>query len=77
MHVNNVLIVDGLRQNLLSTSQLCDSGKNVDFDKEHWTIYHNNGTKMFAFNRQGNIYKIDMDELSNQKVTMAQKVWSR
>ena len=32
---------------------------------------------MFAFNRQGNIYKIDMDELSNQKVTMAQKVWSR
>ena len=34
----NVLLVDRLKYNLLSISQLCDKGKRVIFDKSHCTI---------------------------------------
>jgi len=33
MYINNVLLADGLKPNLLSISQLCDSGNNVIFNK--------------------------------------------
>ena len=39
MYIKNVLLVDGLKNNLMSISQLCDSGNNVVFDKDQCTIY--------------------------------------
>jgi len=69
MYINNILLVDGLKHNLLSISQFCGSGNNVMFYKDKYTVYQHDGTKMFASNRQENLYKIDMDELSNQRVS--------
>jgi len=39
--INNVWFVDGLRHNLLSISQFCDSGYEVMFDKSNCIIIHN------------------------------------
>jgi len=69
LYINNVLLVVGLNYNLLSISQLCDSGNNVIFDKGKYTTYQHDRTGMFVANRQGNLYKIDMDELSDQRVS--------
>jgi len=49
--------------------QLCDGGNNIVFYKDQCIMYLKIGTKTFASNRQGNIYKIDMDELSDQKIS--------
>ena len=39
------------------------------FCNDHCTVYHNNETKIFAANKQGNLYKINMDELSVEMVS--------
>ena len=36
--IENVLLVDGLKHNLISISQLCDKGYKVTFDKRECTI---------------------------------------
>ena len=36
--INNVLYVDGLKQNLLSISQLCDKGFKIEFNKNYFLI---------------------------------------
>ena len=69
LYTDKVLLIDGLKHNLLSISQLCDSGNNVIFDKGKYIVYQHDGTKMFGTNRQGNLYKINMDELSDQRVS--------
>lgn len=37
--INNVLLVDGLKHNLLSISQLCDIGYKIIFEKDACLIY--------------------------------------
>ena len=37
--INNVLLVDGLKHNLLSISQLCDIGYKIVFEKDACLIY--------------------------------------
>ena len=69
MSINNVLLVDGLKHNLLSISQLCDSGNSVVFNRDQCIVNNSNGTRLFVANRRGNLYKIDMFELSDQKVS--------
>lgn len=69
MYINSVLLVDGLKHNLPSICQLCDSGNNVTFDKHKCTIYQHNGIKMFVATRQENLYKINIYELSDKKVS--------
>ena len=42
--IDNVLFVKGLKHNLLSISQLCDSGLDVSFSKDGCVAQHKNGT---------------------------------
>ena len=65
----NVLFVKRLKHNMLRISQLCDSGLDVFFSKEGCVVQHKNGTQLFTGNRKGNLYKINLSELSNQNVT--------
>jgi len=68
-HIDNVLFVKGLKQNLISISQLCDSGLDVSFGKDGCVVQHKNGTQLFTAKRKGKLYKINLSELSNQNVT--------
>ena len=54
--IDNVLFVEGLRHNLLSISQLCDSGYGVIFNKDECIV-------------QNNLYKIKLVDLTKQDVT--------
>jgi len=45
--INNVWLVDGLRHNLLSISQLCDNGYDVLFVKNNCTVIKTVGTRVF------------------------------
>nr|QCQ81934.1 hypothetical protein [Ammopiptanthus mongolicus] len=68
--IDNVLLVEGLKHNLLSISQLCDSGFHVSFNKDSWLVKDvNNDTTLFTVKRQNNLYKVDLEDLSNQNVT--------
>lgn len=60
--------VEGLKHNLLSISQLCGNGNDVSFNKEGCIVQNKNGTKLFSTKRKGNLYKINLSELSNQIV---------
>lgn len=39
--LSNVMLVEGLRANLISISQLCDDSHLVKFNKEEWCVYNN------------------------------------
>ena len=69
--INNVLLVKGLKHNLLSISQLCDSGYNVtfNFNKDMCIIQNKDNSLLLSTKRQGNHYKIKLGDLSNQKVS--------
>jgi len=67
--IDNVLFVKGFKHNLRSISQLYGSGLNASFSKDGCVIQHKNGTQLFTANRKGNLYKINLSELSNQNIT--------
>jgi len=73
-------LVDGLRHNLLSISQFCDSGYDVMFDKNNCTVI-NKDDQSIIFNgkRRNNVYKINFSKLTDQKVlcllSMSDKKW--
>ncbi|KAL8116541.1 hypothetical protein AgCh_022893 [Apium graveolens] len=60
--ISNVRLVDGLKYNLISVSQLTDAGHKVKFDKDVCYI----GTQSYGFaliaKRKGNIFVLDFDE---------------
>ena len=63
--IENVVLVDGLKHNLLSISQLCDKGFNVIFDDLACSVIdrQSNACIFFGF-RENNVYKIDMLNLN-------------
>mgnify|MGYP000552808847 CR=1 FL=1 len=63
--INNVLLVEGLKHNLLSISQFCDKGFQVVFKSSYCMIASPdiNGVQ-FIGKRHGNIYFVDLDDLS-------------
>ncbi|KAK2452140.1 putative mitochondrial protein [Trifolium repens] len=69
LSIKNVWLVDGLKHNLLSISQFCDSGFIVKFDKEACTVI-NDSDKSILFKglRRGNVYKVNLSELTEQKI---------
>src|ERR1044072_1731264 len=67
--INNVLLVKGLKHNLLRISQLCDSGFSVSSDKDIYNVTDGKGKAIFEAKRQGNLYKINTENLANQNVT--------
>ena len=66
---DNVLLIKGLKYNLLSISQLCDNGYNVTFNKDMCIIQNKDCSSLLSTKRQGNPYKIKLGDLSNQKVS--------
>ena len=68
-YIDNALFVEGLKKNLLSISQLCDSGYDVSFNKDKCIIQNKDGSLLFSAKRKSNLYKIKLGELSNQKVS--------
>lgn len=67
--IDNVLYVKGLKHNMLSISQLCDSGYDVAFIKGECIVKNSDGSLLFIAKRQGNLYKIKLGELSSQNVS--------
>jgi len=62
--IENVILVDGLKHNLLSISQLCDRGFNVIFDDLTCNVLdrQTNACVLFSFH-ENNMYMIDMSNL--------------
>jgi len=53
--IDNVFLVKRLKHNLLSISQLCDSGYNVTFNKDMCIIQNKDNSSFFFSKRQGNL----------------------
>ena len=61
--IENVLLVDGLKHNLLSTSQLCEKGFKVIFEASHCIIKDiQNDKTIFMRHRCDNIYAINISK---------------
>ena len=59
--IENVLLVDGLKHNLLSISQLCDKDFKVIFKASHYIIKDIQNNKIiFTGHRNNNIYIINI-----------------
>ena len=64
--IKNVLLVEGLKHNLLSVSQLCDKGNRVIFEPKEYFITHIEKKKViFKGERVNNVYIIDLSSLTN------------
>ena len=62
--IENVLLVDGLKHNLLSISQLCDKGFKVVFESSHCIIKDSQNDKIiFMGHRNENVYTIDISNM--------------
>ena len=60
--IENVLLVDGLKHNLLSISQLCDKGYVIEFDASKCRIIDNASHDiLFMGHRNQNVYMIDIE----------------
>lgn len=60
--IENVCLVENLKHNLISFSQLCDKGYKVIFDKFSCVIENScDGKTLFVGNRCGNVYIIDIE----------------
>ena len=67
--IENILLVDGLKHNLLSISQLYDKGYKVVFESFMCIITSPfDDSTRFIGHRYGNIYMIDLDDLSMQNM---------
>ena len=67
--IDNMLLVDGLKHNLLSVSQLCDKGYKVTFDLNTCLVTKSLDDKIvFKGKKSSNIYTIGMHSLANQNV---------
>src|SRR3954467_2647419 len=73
--ITNVLLLDGLAHNLLSISQLSDNGYDIIFNQKSCkSISQKDGSILFTGKRKNKIYKIDLQDLKNQKVTCLMSV---
>jgi hypothetical protein len=68
--IDEVALVDGLKHNLLSISQLCDKGFLVTFSREACVVSKvgNNNVVMTGF-RRGNVYIADFSSTSSDTIT--------
>ncbi|RDY08293.1 Copia protein, partial [Mucuna pruriens] len=69
LSIDNLLFVKGLKHNLISISQLCDSGYDVSFNKGECIVKDCKGSIIFSVKRQNNLYNIDLIDLTNQNIT--------
>ena len=63
--IENVLLVDKLKHNLLSISQLCDKGFKVIFESSMCIVTNSlDSSNKFIGHRLGNIYVVDLNDLA-------------
>ena len=67
--IDDVTCVEGLRYNLLSISQFCDSGYVISFNKDECIVRNGDQTILFTGVRKGNLYEVNLEDLSKQNVT--------
>ena len=58
--IENVLLVDGLKHNLLSISQFCDKDYKVVFESNKCVVFDKNECALFVGTRHNNIYVVDL-----------------
>ena len=64
IYIKNILLIDGLKYNLFSISQLYDKRFKVSFESSMYIIFSpNNNGIVFVGYRHGNIYMVDQDNL--------------
>ena len=69
--VEQVLLVDGLKHNLLSISQLCDERNIVTFEHDKCIIRSPESMKTrFVAQRRKNMYVLQLKELADQDVCL-------
>ncbi|RCU38693.1 hypothetical protein DVA76_17575, partial [Acinetobacter baumannii] len=67
--INEVLLVDGLKSNLISISQLCDKGHRVIFESKSCKVERiKDNTVVFTGHRDNNIYTISCEDLNSHNV---------
>ena len=68
-NIEDVLLVEGLKHNLISISQLCDNGYKVTFDKNTCIVENvSNNSTLFICKRLENVFIIDLNILEKQNV---------
>ena len=69
--VEQVLLIDGLKHNLLSISQLCDEGNIVTFEHDKCIIRSpESKATRFVAQRRKNMYVLQLKELADQDVCL-------
>ena len=69
--MKQVLLVDRLKHNLLSISQLCDEGNIITFEHDKCIIKSSETKKTrFFAQRRKNIYVLQLKELADQDVCL-------
>ena len=68
--IENVLLVDKLKHNLLSISQLCDRGFKVLFESSMCIVSSSlDSCIQFVGHRLGNVYMVDLNDLAMRSTT--------
>ena len=68
--IDEVALVEGLKHNLLSISQLCDRGHNVWFSSEAYVVSNKKSNNVVMIgNRKGNIYIADFNSTNADSIT--------
>ena len=67
--IDNILYVEGLKYNLLSISQFCNSCYIMSFNKDQYIVKEKDGKSFFIARRHNILYEIYLIGLSKQNVT--------
>ncbi|XP_075483738.1 uncharacterized protein LOC142523890 [Primulina tabacum] len=60
--IKDVLLVENLRYNMISISQLCDNGYTVEFHKDKCMVKTNEGTIVLTGYRSQNTYRVEWND---------------
>ena len=67
--ISDVYLVDGLKFNLLSVSQLCDKGNKVIFDKEKCVVQdEKSGNYILTALISNNVYSLNTNKIAGEKL---------
>ena len=67
--IENVFLVDGLKHNLLSISQLCDKGNRVIFESSICLVEHIESKKvLFVGHRFENVYIVHLESIFSKNI---------
>lgn len=65
-----MLLVEGLKHNLLIISQICHKGLKVTFESDYCSIHHKDSNEVVLIGKRHNhIYLVDIDHPSSNIIT--------